>query len=94
MQGLSWDPHEEMIHTPMLWWCGVKAAEEYQRAKGSWPAPGAEGELAATMDGIMKRYGLTKQEGTVFDAAKLTAVAGEITRYEVREAASDVGGWG
>ena len=88
MQGASWDPHEEQVHTPMLWWAGVKAAEIYQEKHGNWPRPGDEGtnvEIEGLIVDVLTSYGLTLSSGTLFSNETVSSVASEITRYEGAE---------
>ena len=85
MQALSWDPHSEAVHTPLLWWSGLKAAEEIERSSGLWPSPGSEVALASSMESTLSRYGVRASPGSTLSPGTALLVAGEIARFSGAE---------
>jgi NEDD8-activating enzyme E1 regulatory subunit len=91
VQGLVWDPHSDApVHTPLLWWVGIKSAEEYHRVKGTWPGVGDKGECEKIAVSILRRYGLEleapgSEDGGLLSPSNLSLVLGEVLRYEGSE---------
>ncbi len=98
IQSSLWDPYEEFVHTPIIWFVGLRACEIYFRQTGSWPS-----DDSAKLEGIMKivweSYGVEvsndeSAENQITDKI-LRDISAELCRYnhaEVHNISAVIGG--